>query len=83
MRQNLLLLPHDFPHPLTRLDWCRFLGYSDLAFCRTVRLTVASSTWEDANDLGLVKIEIVNGRSIVRVTAPVFAFRRQRRPCSE
>ena len=38
------------------------------------------SIWEDANDLGLVESEIVNGRLIVRVTPSGLALLRQRRP---
>lgn len=33
-----------FPYTLTRLDGRRIPAYVDLAFCRTVRLMVASST---------------------------------------
>jgi hypothetical protein len=35
--------------------------------------------WEDANDLGLIKAEEVNGRSMVRVTALGLALLKQRR----
>jgi hypothetical protein len=35
--------------------------------------------WEDANDLGLVETQILNGRSIVRVTPAGYAHRRERR----
>ena len=38
--------------------------------------------WEDANDCGLITTEVVNGRSIVRVTAAGLAFLEQRRPSS-
>jgi hypothetical protein len=30
--------------------------------------------WEDANELGLVVVERVNGRSVVRITPAGFAF---------
>jgi len=40
--------------------------------------------WEDANDRGLVTMETVNGRSIVRVTPSGFAFlARQKHPSKD
>jgi hypothetical protein len=35
--------------------------------------------WEDANDRGLIMREVVNGRSIVRITATGFAILAQRK----
>jgi D-3-phosphoglycerate dehydrogenase len=39
--------------------------------------------WEDANDRGLIKAELVNGRSIVRVTSSGLALVEQCRPSSK
>jgi hypothetical protein len=39
--------------------------------------------WEDANDRGLIKTELRNGRSVVRVTPTGAALLEQRRPSSK
>jgi hypothetical protein len=38
--------------------------------------------WEDANDRGLIAMECVDGRSVVRVTASGRVLLEQRRPAS-
>lgn len=42
------------------------------------RLTV----WEDANDRGLITVEVVAGRSLVRPTAAGYSLLRERRPAA-
>ena len=39
--------------------------------------------WEDANDRGLVTMELVDGRSLVRVTSSGHALLRQHRFCRD
>jgi D-3-phosphoglycerate dehydrogenase len=68
------------------LDLLEWVGSGERTYQETMDAWRTSCprlpVWEDAGDRGLVKVEHVNGRSIVRVTPSGFALLKDRRPRS-